>query len=79
MCKLFLLSHNLKEVANSEMFSYCLITKNGKTIPTDGSVVIQLTEIAKNNAKELSCEKVICHKDGTFTCVYQGIYVKWVK
>ena len=77
--KLYLLAHTFDEVINGDVFKYCSYTANGKTIPKCGSRIISVIDARKCAPKRLNCDRVIIHRDGSFTGVYGGLFVKWFK
>ena len=68
-----MLASTLGELAESGVFDMALVTKRGKTIPTMGSMVLKMEGL---EGYTLKCDKVITHNDGSFTGLYNGIYVK---
>lgn len=71
--KCFILASTLGELAESGVFDVALATRHGKSIPTGGSIVLKWEELKGYTFK---CDKVIMHNDGSFTGLYNGVYVK---
>ena len=75
MMKLFILASTLGQLAQSGVFDMAIATKTGKTIPTMGGIVLDMCEL---KGYAIKCDKVIKHKDGSFTGVYDGKYVRFL-
>lgn len=75
MMKLFILASTLGQLAQSGVFDMAIATKSGKTIPTMGSIVLNMCEL---KGYAIKCDKVIKHKDGSFTGMYDGKYVRFL-
>ena len=77
--KLYLLSHTLREIVKDRLYSYCTMTETGKTIPTEGSRVIDFKRYYSGWISDAKCTKVIMHADGTLTGVFDGLYLRFYK
>lgn len=76
LIKCYMLASTLDELAKSGVFDYFCITTTGKSIPTGGSLCLELSKYPPT--KPLKCDKVIAHDDGTFTGLYEGKYLRFL-
>lgn len=75
LIKCYMLASTLDELAKSGVFDMALATKSGKTIPTMGSMILKMEEL---KVYAIKCDKVITHNDGSFTGLYDKVYVRFL-
>lgn len=69
---------SLPEAIQTGLFDFIAFTRSGKTIPTDGSIAIFCDKINTKEMPEIKPIKVISHKDGTSTALYENIgYIRF--
>ncbi len=76
MMALFLKSHTFKEIVESGEFEFMFFTSGMKSIPKPGGCRLETCSEIKD-AKSFDCEKVVTHKDGSFSCMYNGMWVRF--
>lgn len=75
MLAIYMLASTLGQLAQSGVFDMALATRSGKTIPTMGSMVLKMEEL---KGYAIKCDKVITHNDGSFTGLYDNVYVRFL-
>lgn len=71
-------SYSFKDALNTGYFDFIAFTKSGKSIPSDGSVCVFCDKINTKDMPNINPVKVINHKDGTSSVLYENIgYIRF--